>query len=200
MVATPDAKPSVPPWRVVIAGGGIAGLSLALALKRALNSAVDVALCDPALARDPALDRRAYAIAAGPRRMLDALGVWTEIDARAQPIVEMVITDSRLQDPVRPAFLSFAGEVEPGEPFAHMVEGAVLTTALLGRCGDAGVAVRHTSVQRIEAGRGTVGVDLDEGEHLRAALVVAANGARSRLREEAGLGWVHWSYPQHAVV
>ena len=34
----------------------------------------------------------------------------------------MVVTDSTLQDAVRPTFLTFAGEIEPGEPFAHMVE------------------------------------------------------------------------------
>ena len=66
----PDA-----PWRIVIAGGGVAGLSLALALKGALGEGADVVLCDPALARDPAGDRRAYAIAAAARRMLNALGV-----------------------------------------------------------------------------------------------------------------------------
>ena len=52
-------------WRIAIAGGGVAGLSLALALKQALGSALEVAVYDPALARDPAGDRRAYAIAAG---------------------------------------------------------------------------------------------------------------------------------------
>ena len=67
-------------WRVAIAGGGVAGLSLALALKQALGSALAVAVYDPALARDPAGDRRAYAIAAGARRMLAALGVWGAIE------------------------------------------------------------------------------------------------------------------------
>ncbi len=43
----------------------------------------------------------------------------------------MVVTDSKLSDAVRPVFLSFAGEVEPGEPFAHMIENAPLVDALL---------------------------------------------------------------------
>ena len=42
----------------------------------------------------------------------------------------MVVTDSKLTDAVRPVFLTFAGEVEPGEPFAHMIENARLIAAL----------------------------------------------------------------------
>ena len=42
----------------------------------------------------------------------------------------MVVTDSRLDDAVRPVFLTFAGDVEPGEPFAHMIENRFLIAAL----------------------------------------------------------------------
>ena len=44
----------------------------------------------------------------------------------------MVVTDSRLDDATRPVFLTFAGDVEPGEPFAHMVENRHLIDALVG--------------------------------------------------------------------
>src|SRR5215218_8769538 len=140
-------RPSHPPWRVVVAGGGVAGLSLALALRRTLGSAVETTVYDPALARDPSGDRRAFALAAGARRMLQALGVWDAIDAGAQPILDMIVTDSRLADPVRPVFLTFEGAVEPGEPFAHMVESGALTAALLGACRAAGVDLQPVGVR-----------------------------------------------------
>ena len=63
--------------RIVVAGGGLAGLSLSLALKQALGDSVEVVMCDPALKRDPHGDKRAFAIAAAARRMLEALSVWT---------------------------------------------------------------------------------------------------------------------------
>ena len=56
--------------------------------------------------------------------MFEALGVWDAVAAEAQPILDMVITDSRVEDAVRPVFLTFEGEIEPGEPFAHMIENA----------------------------------------------------------------------------
>src|SRR6478609_1357667 len=84
------------PSRLVIAGGGLAGLSLALALKQALGDDLTVVMCDPHG------DKRAFAIAAAARRMLQALGIWDGVEPRAQPIVDMIITDSRLHDPVRP--------------------------------------------------------------------------------------------------
>ena len=187
-------------WHVVVAGGGLAGLCFALALKQALGPVLDVTVCDPALMRAPHGDQRAYAIAAGARKMLHALGVWDAIVGGAQPILDMVITDSRLADPVRPAFLTFAGEVEAGEPFAHMVEGAALGPALVGACRAHGVGLRPTRVAAFAADEAEIVVDLAGGERLDAQLLVAADGARSRLREEAGIGWVGWSYPQSGIV
>lgn len=186
-------------WRVVVAGGGVAGLALALALRRALPG-LAVTLCDPALVRDPSGDTRAYAIAAGARRMLATLGVWEGLAGAAQPILDMVVTDSRLSDPVRPTFLTFGGEVEPGEPFAHMVEGGHLLSALVSACREAGVDLRPVGVAGREVGTGGVLVELAGGGAIEAALLVAADGARSRLRQEAGIGWVAWDYPQAAIV
>ena len=58
--------------------------------------------------------------------MFETIGVWDKIADEAQPILDMVVTDSRLQDAVRPVLLSFDGDVEPGEPFADMVENGPL--------------------------------------------------------------------------
>lgn len=186
--------------RIVIAGGGLAGLSLALALKRALADGLDVVMCDPALKRDPHGDLRAYAIAAAARRMLESLKIWETVAAKAQPMLEMVITDSRLQDPVRPTFLTFEGEVQEGEPFAHMVTAGDLTAALIEACKDAGVTLRTEGVSGFAADPARIAVSLTGGETLHAALLVAADGARSKLREQAGIGWISWPYNQSGIV
>jgi 2-octaprenyl-6-methoxyphenol hydroxylase len=113
----------------------------------------------------------------------------------------MVITDSRLQDPVRPTFLTFSGDVGEGEPFAHMVTAGDLTAALIAACTAAGVALKAQGVRGFSQQPGHVDVLLaDEGAPLPAALLVAADGARSKLREQAGIGWISWPYRQSGIV
>src|SRR5438270_10243686 len=97
---------------IVIAGGGFAGLALALALRQSFGRAFKVTVADPAFAANAKADPRASAIAAAARRMFEALGVWDAVAADAQPITDMVVTDSRLTDAVRPVFLTFAGGIE----------------------------------------------------------------------------------------
>jgi 2-octaprenyl-6-methoxyphenol hydroxylase len=188
--------------RIIIAGGGIAGLTLGLALKQALGERFSVIVADPSLADGPRPDSRAYAVAAAARRMLEALGVWRLAERSATPMTEMIITDSRTPDLVRPVFLTFDGEVEPGQPFAHMVENAALTGALLQVAKANGVELRAEGVRAGTApgDGGPIAVTFSGGEVLDAALLVAADGARSKLREQAGIGWVGWSYPQSGIV
>lgn len=186
--------------RIAIAGGGIAGLALALALKQALGARFEILLADPGLAAAPRGDSRAYAVAAAAQKMLEALGVWDAVAPTAQPMTEMVVTDSRSGDAVRPVFLTFDGEVEPGQPFAHMVENAALLAALLAACQSAGVVLRAEALRRYAAEEDRAMLVFAGGETLPAALLVAADGARSKLRELAGIGWVGWDYRQSGIV
>src|SRR3954452_16837474 len=100
---------------IVIGGGAFAGLALALALRQGLGAEIPIVVADPALAVRPSRDPRATAIVAACRRLFEALGVWDQIAADSQAILDMVVTDSKLEDAMRPVFLSFAGDVEPGE-------------------------------------------------------------------------------------
>jgi 2-octaprenyl-6-methoxyphenol hydroxylase len=111
-----------------------------------------------------------------------------------------VVSDSRLSDPVRPVFLTFTQEAEAGAPFAHMVEAEPLVAALLAAAEAAGVVFEPTGIVEALPAGGTTRIALGDGRVLPAALLVAADGARSRLREAAKIGWVGWSYPQMGLV
>src|SRR5271155_1667841 len=171
---------------VLIAGGGFAGLTLAVALRQGLGPSFSVAVADPALGRNHDGDERASAIVAAARRLFDTLGVWDGIAEKAQPILDMVVTDSRLDDAVRPVFLTFAGEIEPGEPFAHMIENRYLVDALATKAREVGVELRTTSVSDFTpspANEGTnIRARLADGSEFAARLLVAADGAQSSIR------------------
>jgi len=188
---------------VLIAGGGFAGLALACALRQSLGPSFRVAVADPAFARPPS-DARASAIAAGARRLFETIGVWAAVADDTQPILDMVITDSKLDDAVRPTFLTFGGEIAPGEPFAHMVENTPLLAALVERAAQGGVVLLPTSLtefsSRSPSAHRRITAELGNGEAHATRLLVAADGAHSRVRAGAGITCTSWAYPQSAIV
>src|SRR3979490_979825 len=168
---------------IVIGGGAFAGLALAWARGRVLGPETPIVVADPALGVRPSRDPRATAIVAACRRLFEAIGVWDQVAAESQPILDMVVTDSKLEDATRPVFLTFGGEVEPGEPFAHMIENRHLIDALVAGAGAEGIDLRPNTVAGFEQSPGGVDVTLGDGNTIAASLLVAADGARSKLRE-----------------
>jgi 2-octaprenyl-6-methoxyphenol hydroxylase len=185
---------------IVIGGGAFAGLALALALRQGLGEGLPIIVADPALATQPSRDPRATAIVAACRRLFDALGVWDAVAAESQPILDMVVTDSKLEDAMRPTFLTFGGDVAPGEPFAHMVENRRLIDELVKHAEAAGVDLRATAVTTFDSRPDGVSVTLGDGSVIEAVLLVAADGARSKLRERAGIATHGWDYDQSGIV
>jgi 2-octaprenyl-6-methoxyphenol hydroxylase len=185
---------------VVIGGAGFAGLALAIALRQGLGDPFTVAVVDPALAHAQSKDPRASAIAAAARRLFEAIGVWDAVAGKAQPILDMVVTDSKLDDAVRPTFLAFGGEVEEGEPFAHMVENRDLVDALVAKAKELGVGLRAGAVAGFETADNFIQVSLSDSETISARLLVGADGAHSLIREQAGISIHGWSYDQSAIV
>lgn len=185
---------------VVIAGAGYVGLATAVAL-RAARPSLSVAIVDAAPEGIWKKDGRASAIAAAACRMLAQLDAWDEIAPEAEPITDMVVTDSRTSDPVRPVFLTFGGDVAPGEPFAHMVRNVVLNGSLRKRAAALGIdLIEGVAVSGFDRRAASLAVHLADGVTLDTRLLVAADGVRSRLRDMAGIKTVHWEYGQSGIV
>jgi 2-octaprenyl-6-methoxyphenol hydroxylase len=188
---------------IVIAGGGYAGLTLALALAQALGAGRSIIVIDRGEPRHAAAgDPRASAISAAAKCMLDVLGLWPRLAGEAQPVSEIVLTDSSLNAGVRPVLLTFDNTVPGGEPATYIVPNAVLGAGLV----EAVAAVPSIAVwTRAEA----TGFDADElsatvrladQRSIRASLLIAADGRRSPLRDAAGIEIFGWGYPQTGIV
>lgn len=182
---------------IVIAGGGTVGMTLAAALATA-DPDLEIAVVDRGPGRP---DERASAVSAGAQRMLQAIGVWDSLAEIAQPITDMIVTDSRSDDVVRPVFLTLGDEAGDDEPFAHMVPNMAMKTAIERLALSAGVAiVRPDSVTGFEETGASIALDLASGTVMTASLLVAADGARSRLRDLAAIRTAGWSYGQTGLV
>ena len=192
-----------PPLDVLIAGAGYVGLTLAVALKRAAPH-LSVRVVDAAPDGVWRNDTRASAIASAASSMLGQIGLWRRLAPHAQAIEEMVVTDSRTSDPVRPVFLTFgtidAGPDHPG-PFAHMVPNVELNGALREEAARLGVSPEQgVRVEGVEEGEGARIVQLSTGERAPVRLLAAADGVRSAIRRMAGIRTVEWRYGQSGIV
>jgi len=183
---------------VAIVGAGPVGMSLALALTR-FCAGVKVALIDRRELAPPP-DLRASAIAAGARRVLDALGIWEPLLIDAEPVLALRLTDSGQEDISRPAFLDFSGELAPGEPFAHLVPNKKLAEGLIAAMAGQVEIVAPAVLVGMAREPGFAHLRFADGRELRADLVVAADGAQSAVRGMAGIAVHSHDYKQSGVV
>jgi 2-octaprenyl-6-methoxyphenol hydroxylase len=194
---------------VIIAGAGVAGATLALALARAGLSPV---LVDPQpferqLAPD--FDGRAWAIAYACFRQWRALGLADALEPHAQRIEQILVTDGRAPGAASgrqsPFYLRFDSDEiadrTDGEPLGYLLENRHVRAALAEALAAAGVPVMAPArVADVAFEARAARVRLSDGRELRAPLVVGAEGRNSVVREAAGIGVVGWDYRQTGVV
>ncbi|MCB6179435.1 UbiH/UbiF/VisC/COQ6 family ubiquinone biosynthesis hydroxylase [Rhodobacter sp. Har01] len=187
---------------VLIAGGGLNGPALALALAR---SGLTVAVIDarPATARAEAgFDGRAYALAIASKRLLEGIGVWPRVAAQVQPILKIKTSDGRPGEGPAPFFLTFdADEIEEG-PMGFMLEDRFLYAAFLAAMqATEGITLfPGETVVAQEVTAAGVAAKLASGRTLAGRLLVGCDGRGSGVAERAGIKRIGWGYGQTALV
>jgi 2-octaprenyl-6-methoxyphenol hydroxylase len=190
-------------YDVVIYGASAAGLSLALALAEASEGELRIALVDrvwpPSAVRS---DVRAYAFSAASRHMLQALRAWSPVAPHAQPVHRIEITDSRLDDGIRPIVLTYDNMLEDGEPATHIVPAGEIISALTLRVADFPAIDRLTpgQITTYEADTAGLVLTLADGRTAKTRLLVSAEGRQSALRDKAGIKLIGWPYYQTGIV
>ena len=181
---------------VIILGGGLVGLALAAALDPSGLSSTVIDPADPDLRLDTTFDGRTSAVSSSSMRMFDTVGISRHFPVPGGPIAKI-----RTSDGLAPGSLTFdAGE--DGEPLGWMHENRNLRAALRARA-EAGKAITlryKTNATHIDRSEHGVSVMLDNGDTLRAPLLVSAEGRNSATREAAGIRIAKWSYQHRAIV
>ena len=187
---------------VVIAGAGMVGATLGVALG---SAGLRVAMVDRMTAdamADQRFDGRTSAIAFGSQRAMAQLGVWRHVAENACPIETIRVSDgpSLLHLQFDPADLQ--RNAAAAQPFGYIVESRFLRAALHSCLAEMANVVRFMpdSVAAVEALPGVTTLSLESGATLRAALLVVAEGRQSALREKVGIGLRRSAYNQTAIV
>ena len=187
---------------ILIVGGGLNGPALALALAQ---GGLSVAVIDarPAVARsEDAFDGRAYALALASVRVLQALGLWRDLRAKAQPITGIRASQGHAGQGASPLMMGFeAAEIEEGA-MGQMVEDRHLYAAFLAAMQAEPQITLHSGARVVaqETSAGAARVTLDDGRILRGRLMVGCDGRDSAVAQRAGIKRWGWDYGQTGLV
>ena len=180
---------------ILILGGGLIGLTTALALDRAGIASTVVDPADPATTLSDGFDGRATAIASASWRMLEAIGIADVLRPTGCPIRSIEVRDGLQRNR-----LDFTPQ--DGEALGTMVENRLLRRALYEAAEAAEqVTLRmKTSATTVERTATGVMAKLSDGSEVRADLLVVAEGRKSPTREAAGIRVARWQYDHNAII
>lgn len=186
---------------VCVVGAGPVGGTLAC---RLAAGGVRVAVIDRAALppmEHPDFDGRAYAVAAGSRRLLEAAGLWDALPQAPSPILDIRVSDGRVGQRASSLFLHFDHQDVGDQPFGWMVEARALRVALNTHMHRMAGLVVHAPAEADVTRRadGAV-VQVSDGPAIACRLVVAAEGRGSPLREQAGIPVTRVPYRQRGIV
>jgi len=198
------------PFEVLVVGGGLAGLSMSVALASAGVSVAVIDREDPDAAVAAPYDGRSSALARGSQQVLATVGVWPFLAAQAQPILDIRVSDGRIGRAASRLFLHYDHQDVTGEPLGYIVENRVTRQAFQTLLPSLPTLTRFAPNELAELERGAdasggrgqnkVQAVLKDGQRITADLVIAADGRNSMLRQAAGIRSTSWDYPQCGIV
>jgi len=183
-------------YDVIILGGGLVGLTLAIALDR---HGVRCAVVDPvetAVTQATGFDGRTSAISSASWKLFEAVGIAAHLADKVCPIERIWVSEG-----LTGSALDFVPDPDDGA-MGFMAENRELRFAIEAAAREATGITRFQPDRAAHITRGEHGVDvlLASGQEISASLLVGAEGRNSPAREMAGIAVAHWSYPHVALV
>ncbi|MEO0772567.1 MAG: UbiH/UbiF/VisC/COQ6 family ubiquinone biosynthesis hydroxylase [Pseudomonadota bacterium] len=203
-----DNPTATPIWKgmefdsdILIVGGGINGSVLALGLAQTGRHVTMIDAQPEAVRRNAGFDGRSYALALTSVRLLKGIGIWDRIEGKAQPMLDIKVSQGRAGEGPGPFFLHFDhAELEEG-PMGHMCEDRFLRRALLDAIAeDDRITVIEDRVTRQSTAQASATLELASGKTLTGRLLVGCDGRGSGTATRAGIKRTGWGYGQTALV
>lgn len=184
-------------YDVIIVGAGLVGMSMALALARiGLNVSV-IEKTNINTHFEPEFDGRVSAIALGSQRILNNIGAWEFMQAHAEPILDIRVTDG-----ATPFFLHYDHNEISDEPFGYIVENRYIRYALHQAAAQLKnlTLIDNFTIKTLVKTAHNATITGINNEILQASLLIAADGRISQARKLAGIDVTTWDYKQTAIV
>jgi len=197
MPTKPATKPSIAePRDLLILGGGLVGMTLALAAARKGITSHVVDRADPASLTAEGFDGRASAISTASWNLFTNIGLADTLEPHGCPIAKIAVTDQ-----LKPGRIDFQPDEGDGS-LGRMFANRQLRLTLFEAAKKEPLIAWHAGVEVVSRTRGNhkVSATLADGTVLDARLMVAAEGRRSPTREEAGLKIANWQYDHRAII
>jgi len=181
---------------LLILGGGLVGMTLALAAARKGIASHVVDRADPAELTAEHFDGRASAISTASWNLFGNIGLADRLEPHGCPIASIAVTDA-----MKPGRIDFQPEPHEGS-LGRMFSNRELRLALFEAAKDEPLIAWHPRAEVVARTRGEFGVSatLADGTVLEAALMVAAEGRQSPTRDEAGITVARWDYHHRAII
>ena len=181
---------------VLIIGGGLIGLTQALALAAHGITSHVIDRAHPAVMLAAGFDGRTSAISSSSMKMLEAIGVAEQLAGKGCPIEQIWVSDG-----LKAGVLDFVPDVDDGY-LGQMFENRFLRSILYNAAKESDAITLHMPVSIASKSRdgAHAKVTLEYGEVLTADLMIVAEGRQSQTREEAGINIAHWQYGHSAMV
>jgi 2-octaprenyl-6-methoxyphenol hydroxylase len=181
---------------LLILGGGLVGMTLALAAARKGMTSHVVDMADPASLTEENFDGRASAISTASWNLFTNIGLADRLEPHGCPIASIAVTDQ-----MKPGRLDFTPKPHEGS-LGRMFANRELRLALFEAAKSEPLIAWHAPANVVERERGEhrVAATLADGTVLTAELMVAAEGRRSPTREEEGLAMASWDYSHRALI